>query len=59
MITDSLVGAAPAFGARTALSGAVVGDGASVGADNWLRDGVRVWCGATLPAGAVRFSSDQ
>ncbi|MFF8658250.1 mannose-1-phosphate guanylyltransferase [Streptomyces huasconensis] len=59
VITDSLVGAAARVGARTALSGAVVGDGASVGADNELRDGVRVWCGATLPAGAVRFSSDQ
>ncbi|MBM7171830.1 NDP-sugar synthase [Streptomyces sp. G44] len=59
VITDSLVGADARVGARTALSGAVLGDGASVGADNELRDGVRVWCGATLPAGAVRFSSDQ
>ncbi|WP_399925935.1 sugar phosphate nucleotidyltransferase [Streptomyces kanamyceticus] len=59
VITDSLVGADARVGARTALRGAVVGDGASVGADNELRDGVRVWCGATLPAGAVRFSSDQ
>ncbi|MFF8646078.1 sugar phosphate nucleotidyltransferase [Streptomyces sp. NPDC015345] len=59
VITDSLVGADARVGARTALRGAVVGDGASVGADNELREGVRVWCGATLPAGAVRFSSDQ
>jgi mannose-1-phosphate guanylyltransferase len=30
-----------------------------VGDGNELRDGIRVWCGARIPAGAVRFSSDQ
>ncbi|MEU1330438.1 NDP-sugar synthase [Streptomyces sp. NPDC005865] len=59
VITDSLIGAGARIGARAALTGAVIGDGAVVGADNELREGVRVWCGATLPAGAVRFSSDQ
>nr|WP_237330652.1 NDP-sugar synthase [Streptomyces sp. BA2] len=59
VITDSLIGAGARVGARTILAGAVIGDGADVGADNELRDGVRVWCGAGLPAGAVRFSSDQ
>ncbi|AZM53618.1 GDP-mannose pyrophosphorylase [Streptomyces sp. WAC 01529] len=59
VITDSLVGAGARVGARAALSGAVIGDGARIGADNELRDGVRVWCGAELPPGAVRFSSDQ
>ncbi|RFU87911.1 NDP-sugar synthase [Streptomyces triticagri] len=59
VVTDSLIGAGARVGARTALSGVVVGDGATVGADNELRDGVRVWCDASLPAGAVRFSSDQ
>ncbi|MGA4841507.1 sugar phosphate nucleotidyltransferase [Streptomyces sp. G45] len=59
VITDSLVGARASVGARSILSGAVVGDGARIGADNELRAGVRVWCEATLPAGAVRFSSDQ
>lgn len=59
VITDSLIGAGARVGARTVLAGAVIGDGAEVGADNELRDGVRVWCGARLPAGAVRFSSDQ
>lgn len=59
VITDSLIGAGARVGARTVLAGAVIGDGAEVGADNELRDGVRVWCGAKLPAGAVRFSSDQ
>ncbi|MEU1019300.1 NDP-sugar synthase [Streptomyces sp. NPDC005900] len=59
VITDCLVGVNARVGARAVLTGAVIGDGASVGADNELREGVRVWCGATLPAGAVRFSSDQ
>ncbi|WP_055702420.1 nucleotidyltransferase family protein [Streptomyces silaceus] len=59
VITDSLIGAGARIGARSALSGAVIGDGADIGADNELRDGVRVWCEAKLPAGAVRFSSDQ
>ncbi|MDT0421328.1 MULTISPECIES: mannose-1-phosphate guanylyltransferase [Streptomyces] len=59
VVTDSLVGVSARVGARTVLDGAVIGDGAVVGADNELRDGVRVWCGAVLPDGAVRFSSDQ
>lgn len=59
VITDSLVGAGARVGARTVLTGAVVGDGAVIGSDNELRDGVRVWCDATIPAGAIRFSSDQ
>ncbi|WP_338699560.1 NDP-sugar synthase [Streptomyces sp. Q6] len=59
VITDSLIGRGAHIGARTILNGAVIGDGAHVGADNELQTGVRVWCEATLPAGAVRFSSDQ
>ncbi|MFF7184724.1 sugar phosphate nucleotidyltransferase [Streptomyces sp. NPDC008222] len=59
VITDSLIGARSRIGERSVLTGAVVGDGAVVGADNELRDGVRVWCDARIPAGAVRFSSDQ
>ncbi|MDI3409085.1 mannose-1-phosphate guanylyltransferase [Streptomyces cavernicola] len=59
VVTDSLIGAGARIGARTVLSGAVIGDGARVGADNELRDGVRVWCGAELGDGSVRFSSDQ
>ncbi|MFI1660771.1 sugar phosphate nucleotidyltransferase [Streptomyces sp. NPDC020472] len=59
VITDSLIGAGARIGARTVVSGAVIGDGAQVGADNELREGVRIWCDTTLPAGAVRFSSDQ
>ncbi|MFI6608460.1 NDP-sugar synthase [Streptomyces poriferorum] len=59
VITDSMVGAGARIGSRTVLEGAVVGDGAKVGADNELRDGVRIWCGAHLPAASVRFSSDE
>lgn len=59
VITDSLIGAGAVVGARCVLSGAVVGDGAVIGPDNELRDGVRVWCDATLPAAAIRFSSDE
>ncbi|WP_030793238.1 sugar phosphate nucleotidyltransferase [Streptomyces sp. NRRL S-920] len=59
VITDSFVGSGARVGARAVLSGAVIGDGASVGADNELREGARVWCGATLAPGAIRFSSDQ
>ncbi|MEW2580915.1 NDP-sugar synthase [Streptomyces syringium] len=58
-VRDSLIGAGAHVGARTVLTGAVIGDGARIGADNELRDGVRVWCGAALSDGAVRFSSDQ
>lgn len=59
VISGSLVGQGARVGARTVLSGVVVGDGAVVGPDNELRDGARVWCDAVLPAGSVRFSSDQ
>ncbi|MCX3063922.1 mannose-1-phosphate guanylyltransferase [Streptomyces beihaiensis] len=59
VVTDSLIGKGARVGARARLTGVVVGDGAHVGADNELRDGVRVWCDATLPAASVRFSSDQ
>ncbi|WP_308315943.1 NDP-sugar synthase [Streptomyces sp. CC228A] len=59
VVVDSLVGEGARIGARTELYGAVIGDGAHVGPDNELRGGVRVWCGAHLAAGSVRFSSDQ
>ncbi|WP_405831367.1 sugar phosphate nucleotidyltransferase [Streptomyces sp. NBC_01176] len=59
VITDSLVGAHARIGERTVLSGTVVGDGAVIGPDNELREGVRIWCEAHIPAGALRFSSDQ
>ncbi len=59
VVRDSLVGAGARIGARTVLEGAVIGDGARVGADNELRAGIRIWCDAVIPDGAVRFSSDR
>lgn len=59
VVADSLVGEGARVGARSVLSGVVVGDGAEVGADNELRDGVRIWCGAVLPPASIRFSSDE
>ncbi|MEU0691983.1 NDP-sugar synthase [Streptomyces uncialis] len=59
VITDSMIGARARIGARTTLRDTVIGDDARVGADNELRDGARVWCGAALPAGALRFSPDR
>ncbi|WP_329176476.1 NDP-sugar synthase [Streptomyces decoyicus] len=58
-IRDSLIGAGAHIGARTVLDGAVIGDGARIGADNELRGGIRIWCDADIPAGSLRFSSDQ
>ena len=58
-IRDSLVGAGATIGVDTVLDGAVIGDGAVVGEGNELRSGIRVWCDAHIPDGAVRFSSDR
>ncbi|MEU9302549.1 NDP-sugar synthase [Streptomyces sp. NPDC048269] len=57
-VSAALIGARASVGARTVLDGAVIGDDAVVGADNELRAGARVWCGAQLPAAAIRFSPD-
>ncbi|MFF3418559.1 sugar phosphate nucleotidyltransferase [Streptomyces sp. NPDC002698] len=59
VVTDSFVGAGARIGERTVLTGTVIGDGAVVGPDNELREGVRVWCDARIPAATLRFSSDQ
>ncbi|WP_055535748.1 sugar phosphate nucleotidyltransferase [Streptomyces graminilatus] len=59
VITDSLIGTGARVGERSILTGTVIGDGAIVGADNELREGVRVWCDARIPPGALRFSPDQ
>jgi mannose-1-phosphate guanylyltransferase len=59
VITDSLIGTRARVGERSVLTGTVIGDGAVIGPDNELRDGARIWCDAQIPAGAVRFSSDQ
>jgi mannose-1-phosphate guanylyltransferase len=57
-VINSIVGAGAVVGAGTVLNGAVIGDGAQVGRGNELLSGVRVWPGAVLADGSVRFSSD-
>jgi mannose-1-phosphate guanylyltransferase len=57
-VINSIVGVGAVVGAGTYLRGAVIGDGAVVGRNNELLDGVRVWPGAELADGSVRFSSD-
>ena len=59
VVRDSLVGEGARVGSRTVLRGAVIGDRADVGPDNELLAGARVWCGARIAGGAIRFSSDQ
>ncbi|MFL6139031.1 MAG: sugar phosphate nucleotidyltransferase [Frankiaceae bacterium] len=55
----SVVGREAVIGDGVVLDEAVVGDGARVEAGNELRAGARVWAGAALAPGAVRFSSDR
>jgi mannose-1-phosphate guanylyltransferase len=43
-------------GARTQISGgAVLGEGVSVGADNVITRGARIFPGVQLPDGAIEF----
>jgi len=55
----SVLGRDARVGAGSVLDGVVLGDGACVGAGNELLSGVRVWPGAEIADGAVRFSSDR
>ena len=59
VVSGSVVGAGAVVGAGTRLDGVVVGDGARIGAANELLTGVRVFPGAVITDGAVRFSSDR
>lgn len=59
VLRASVVGRGARVGAGTILQGAVIGDHAVVGAGNELLTGVRVFGGAHVPDGAVRFSSDR
>ena len=58
VVERSVLGRGARVGPGSRLSGVVLGDGAQVGAGNELLSGVRVWPGAVLADGAVRFSSD-
>jgi mannose-1-phosphate guanylyltransferase len=59
VVRGSVVGIGAQIGASTVLDGVVVGDGARIGAGNELLGGARVWPGAVIADGAVRFSSDR
>lgn len=58
-VRRSVVGRGSRIGAGVVLEDVVVGDGAIIEEGNELRFGARVFCDAKLPAGAVRFSSDE
>jgi mannose-1-phosphate guanylyltransferase len=57
-VIESAVGPGARVGAGTRVRDAVIGDEANVGETCELVNGVRVWCGATIGDGAVRFSTD-
>lgn len=57
-IHNSIVGAGAVIGADCVIDGALIGDGAVLGARNELREGARMWPGATLADCAIRYSSD-
>lgn len=58
-LTRTALGRGAEVGAGTVLEDVVVGDGARIGAGIELRAGARVFPGAVLEDGAVRFSSDR
>ncbi|HEV7209303.1 MAG TPA: NDP-sugar synthase [Mycobacteriales bacterium] len=58
-VVDSVIGRDASIGAGTVLRGVVIGDRAVIGAGNELLAGARVFPGAVLGDGAVRFSSDR
>lgn len=58
VVRRSVIGRGASVGAGTVIEDAVIGDGAVVGARCELLRGARVWPGAELADGAVRFSSD-
>jgi mannose-1-phosphate guanylyltransferase len=55
-LRDCIVAAGCRIGPRTHLSGGVVlGEGVTVGADNVIAGGARIFPGVTIPDGAIRF----
>jgi mannose-1-phosphate guanylyltransferase len=55
-LRDCIVAAGARIGARTSISGgAVLGEGVTVGADNVIAHGARIFPGVTLPDGAIKF----
>ncbi|HEY8729256.1 MAG TPA: NDP-sugar synthase [Acidothermaceae bacterium] len=58
-VRASVIGRGARIGPGCVLDGVVIGDGAQIGARNELLTGVRIWPGAVLASGSVRFSSDE
>jgi len=55
-VRDSIVGAGTKIGDRTRVSGgAVLGEDVTIGSDNVLTNGIKVFAGTTLGDGAVKF----
>jgi mannose-1-phosphate guanylyltransferase len=55
-LTDCIVGAGARIGDRTVISGGtVLGEGVTVGADNILAAGMRVFPNTEIPDGAIKF----
>jgi mannose-1-phosphate guanylyltransferase len=56
VLRDCIVGAGARIGPHTHITGgAVLGEGVTVGADNFLTRGVRVFPHVEIPDGAIRF----
>ncbi|MGH8893837.1 MAG: sugar phosphate nucleotidyltransferase, partial [Actinomycetes bacterium] len=58
-VRHSAIGRSARVGEGAVLDQVVVGDGAHVGAGNELAPGARVWCDASIPPYAIRFSPDE
>jgi mannose-1-phosphate guanylyltransferase len=58
-VHSSVIGRGARVGAGARLHGVILGDRVDVGAGNELLDGARVWPGAVIAPGSIRFSSDE
>lgn len=58
VIERSIIGFGARIGPRALIRDGVIGDGADIGARCELLSGARVWPGAFLPDGGIRYSSD-
>ncbi len=56
MLRDCIVAAGCRIGPRTQISdGVVLGEGVTIGADNTIAGGARIFPGVTIPDGAIKF----
>jgi mannose-1-phosphate guanylyltransferase len=56
VVRDTVVGASSRIGHGSEVSEAVIGAGVEIGADNELRDGVRLWPGLKIGDRAITFT---